>query len=122
MPFCKTSSFIKTSYEHSGGGQRQQAEAVGLSLLAGAAPLLAQCQHTPVPGSLVRQGRGLPISDPAEIAAGVRELSVWGQEAKVSPAAGLTVTAMELGRPIKAGHELGRILAAYRQVSGGLGW
>lgn len=76
MPFCKTSSFIKTSYEHSGGGQRQQAEAVGLSLLAGAAPLLAQHQHTPVPGSLIRQGRGLPISDPAEIAAGVRELSV----------------------------------------------
>lgn len=51
MPFCKTSSFIKTSYEHRGGGQRQQEEAAGLSLLTEATPMLAQHQHQHGPGS-----------------------------------------------------------------------
>lgn len=46
--------------------------------------------------------------DPAEITAGVRE-----REAKIWAAAGLTVTAPELDRQIKAGQEFRRILAAY---------
>lgn len=64
----------------------------------------------------------LPITGPAEIAAGVRELSVWGQGARIPPAAALAVTAMELDRQGEAGQELGGIGAAHRQVSGGLGW
>lgn len=62
-----------------------------------------------------------PISDPVEITGGVRDLSVWVEEAKISPATELTVTAMKLDRQLKAGRELGKTLAAGRQVFG-VGW
>lgn len=58
-----------------------------------------------------------PIDDSAEITGGVRDLFAWVEEAKISPAAGLTVTAVKLGRQLKAGHELGKILGAARQRS-----
>lgn len=44
---------------------------------------------------------------------------MWVEEATISPATGLTATAMKLDRHLKAEHELGKTLAAGRQI---LGW
>lgn len=100
MPFCKTRGFIKTSYEHRVGSQRRQAEAAGLSLLAEATPVLAQHWHAPTSGS----GGAVvcPIRDPAGMTGGVRDLSMWLEEAKVSPATGLPSDSHEAEQAAKS--------------------
>jgi len=77
--------------------------------------MLAQHQHAPASSS----GRAVlcPISDPAEITGGVRNLSVLVEQAKVSPATGLAVTATKLDRQLNAGHQLGKTFPAGRQLS-----